>query len=81
MLPLVAAASVVFVVSLAVRNWGVLRPGVEVLLMSGYTGKALERERAPDSAEVLPYQPFRRAELARKIRGALDARDRSQRGG
>jgi signal transduction histidine kinase len=59
------------------REVGGRRPGVKVLLMSGYTAKLLEREVPLGSADVLLYKPFRRIELARRIRAVLDARDRS----
>jgi signal transduction histidine kinase/CheY-like chemotaxis protein len=59
------------------REVGSRRPGVKVLLMSGYTGKLLEREVPLGSADVLLYKPFRRIELARRVRAVLDTRDRS----
>jgi len=59
------------------REIGDRRPGVKVLLMSGYAGKVLEREGPLEPDEVLLYKPFRKIELARRIRAVLDARDRS----
>jgi CheY-like chemotaxis protein len=59
------------------REVGDRRPGVKVLLMSGYAGKILEREGPLEPGEVLLYKPFRKIELARRIRAVLDARDRS----
>jgi signal transduction histidine kinase/CheY-like chemotaxis protein len=59
------------------REIGGRRHGVKVLLMSGYTGKLLEREEPLGSTEVVLYKPFRRIDLARRIRAVLDTRDRS----
>ncbi len=54
------------------------RPGLQILLMSGYAAAVLEREGSLGPDEVLLYKPFRKIELARRIRAALDARERSR---
>ena len=49
----------------------VLRPGLRVLYTSGYTANAiLHHSRLDAGAELLP-KPYRRADLARKVRAAL----------
>ena len=48
------------------------RPEVKILLMSGYADETLKREDTPDSADTLLNKPFRRSELASKIRALLD---------
>ena len=53
------------------------QPPVKVLLMSGYAQKVLEREGPLAPGEVLLYKPFRKIELARRIRAVLDTADRS----
>ena len=45
-----------------------LRPGLKVLLTSGYTAEALTKEHGmPDDLEVLP-KPYRHEDLANKLR-------------
>jgi len=50
------------------------RPGIRVVFMSGYGGGGTERVKAPDPGEAVLQKPFRRADLARAVREALDAR-------
>jgi DNA-binding response OmpR family regulator len=48
------------------------RAGIKVLFMSGYAdGAARPRDRLDDGAKLL-NKPFRRRELARQVRQALD---------
>jgi signal transduction histidine kinase len=49
------------------------RPGLRVLFMSGYTKNAVVHDGALDSGTHLLTKPFRKADLARKIRLVLDA--------
>jgi CheY-like chemotaxis protein len=49
------------------------RPGVKVLLMSGYAPKELVNDGQLGSSEALLNKPFRKIELARKIRSVLDS--------
>jgi CheY-like chemotaxis protein len=51
-----------------------LRPGVPVLLMSGYTGDVLAQRGGLGSANGLIEKPVTPAELLRRIREALDQR-------
>jgi CheY-like chemotaxis protein len=45
-----------------------IRPGLKVLLTSGYTAEALTKEHGmPDDLEVLP-KPYRHEDLANKLR-------------
>ena len=48
------------------------RPDLKVLLTSGYAGFDTSSGRAATEFPVLP-KPYRRAELARRVRAALDA--------
>lgn len=48
------------------------RPEVKILLMSGYADETLKREDPSDSADAFLNKPFRRNELASKIRALLD---------
>jgi CheY-like chemotaxis protein len=48
-------------------------PRIKVLYMSGYTENAIIHHGRLDADATLPRKPFRRAELARKARAALDA--------
>jgi PAS domain S-box-containing protein len=50
----------------------VVRPGVPVLLMSGYTGDALSRLNLDQQAERFLEKPFTPAALATKVRALLD---------
>jgi signal transduction histidine kinase len=52
---------------------GMLRPGLRSLYMSGYTSSALD-QFAASGGEALLTKPFRKAELARRVRLRLDAR-------
>jgi PAS domain S-box-containing protein len=49
-----------------------LRPGIKVLLTSGYSGTILKDDASSD--KVLPFisKPYRRAELANRLRAVLD---------
>jgi CheY-like chemotaxis protein len=47
-----------------------LKPGIKVLLTSGYTGEELARQRA-DAALPLIEKPFRQADLAARLREVL----------
>jgi CheY-like chemotaxis protein len=49
------------------------RPGVKVLLMSGYAPTELVNDGQLESSEALLNKPFRKIELARKIRSVLDS--------
>jgi signal transduction histidine kinase len=51
---------------------GKLRPGLRSLYMSGYTASALDQFTAA-GGEALLTKPFRKAELARRVRLRLDA--------
>jgi signal transduction histidine kinase len=55
------------------REVGVRRPEVEVAFMSGYSADVFSGDGARDDDAVLLRKPFKRAELARKIRTILDA--------
>ena len=45
-----------------------IRPGLKILLTSGYTAEALAKEHGiPDDLEVLP-KPYRHEDLAHKLR-------------
>ena len=48
------------------------RPDVKVLLMSGYAAEVLLEEGELAPGTELLHKPFRKAELARKVRSALD---------
>jgi signal transduction histidine kinase len=50
-----------------------LRPGLKVLYMSGYTADVIQRQGGLEPGIQLVNKPFRRVELARKIRSVLDA--------
>jgi len=47
-------------------------PALKVLLMSGYPDKALEQAGAVEDRYELIAKPFEKAELARRVRAALD---------
>jgi PAS domain S-box-containing protein len=51
------------------RGW---QPGVRVLFMSGYATDLLGDRDRPDAAGELLNKPFHRAELAERVRSALD---------
>jgi hypothetical protein len=49
-----------------------MRPGVKILLTSGYTGEALTRHK-PDSLNLpIIAKPFRQADLGARLRKLLD---------
>jgi two-component system cell cycle sensor histidine kinase/response regulator CckA len=52
-----------------------LRPGLKVLLMSGYAGDLIARHRSTDPQMMLIEKPFTRHELLEKIRSALHTGD------
>ncbi len=47
-------------------------PGIQVLYMSGYTEDAIVHHGRLDADAALLQKPFRRADLARAVRKALD---------
>jgi CheY-like chemotaxis protein len=51
-----------------------LAPELKVLFMSGYTHDALSREGAVDDAVNIITKPFRKVDLAAKIRAVLDGK-------
>jgi CheY-like chemotaxis protein len=51
----------------------VLRPGIRMLLMSGYAGAATSHLGAPGSNIAFIQKPFLPAQMARKVRDVLDA--------
>jgi signal transduction histidine kinase len=57
-----------------VKEAGLLRPGLKVLFMSGYAQNALDDVGAEGGGALL-MKPFRKADLARRIRQLLDAAD------
>lgn len=50
-----------------------IRPGLKILLTSGYTGEALARHRGGDVNLPLIAKPFRQSELAAKLRDVLES--------
>ena len=52
-----------------------LAPDLKVLFMSGYTRDALTREGTVDDDVHIIMKPFRKVDLAAKIRAVLDGRD------
>ena len=56
------------------RRARTLRPGLPVLLTSGYTARALSEEHGVGDDFPLLLKPYRVAELARALRGALARR-------
>jgi CheY-like chemotaxis protein len=51
-----------------------LRPGIAVLYTSGYTQDAVQHDGRPEPGTHLLSKPYRRDELARKVRLVLDER-------
>jgi two-component system, cell cycle sensor histidine kinase and response regulator CckA len=49
-----------------------VRPGIKVLLMSGYTAAVLAKRGAPKHNMPLITKPFTRIDLAGKVRGVLE---------
>jgi PAS domain S-box-containing protein len=49
------------------------RPGVNVLFTSGYTEDAIVHRGRPDPGALLLAKPYRKVELARMVRTAIDA--------
>jgi len=54
------------------KRVGVLRPGVKILYMSGYTDDALVRGHGFDEGSAFLQKPFSRAALTAKVREVLD---------
>jgi CheY-like chemotaxis protein len=50
-----------------------IRPGIKVLLTSGYTGEALSRHTEADEVFPLVAKPFRQQELAVRLREVIEA--------
>jgi two-component system cell cycle sensor histidine kinase/response regulator CckA len=50
----------------------VLRPGIKVLYMSGYTNDAVLRRGLLDAGVAFLQKPFSRNEVARRVRELLD---------
>ena len=50
------------------------RPGIKVIFLSGYTENAIVHHGRLDAGVHLLHKPFRKADLARKVRTALDSR-------
>jgi FixJ family two-component response regulator len=50
-----------------------LRPGMPVLFTSGYTENAIVHHGKLDSGILLLAKPYRKSELARMIRRAIEA--------
>jgi FixJ family two-component response regulator len=48
-----------------------MRPGMAVVLMSGYPEGTIAATGQPPPGQILLSKPFRRAELARVVRTAL----------
>jgi len=48
-----------------------IRPGLPVLVISGYAGDVLERQSPSEDVEFLP-KPFAIRTLAQRLRGLLD---------
>ena len=55
------------------KQVGLLRPGVKVLYMSGYTDAVLIQGHGFDETTAFLQKPFSRASLAAKVREVLDA--------
>ena len=53
------------------------RPEVKLLLMSGYAADVLLKEGDLSPGTDLLHKPFRRAELARRVRAALEGNERT----
>jgi DNA-binding response OmpR family regulator len=49
-----------------------LRPGLKVLYVTGFTGDELQRQGMDTGEADVLMKPFRAAELARRVRAALD---------
>jgi len=49
------------------------RPGIKVLLMSGYPDKVLHHHDLPDGEVEVLAKPFRKRKLAQKVRSALNS--------
>ena len=48
-------------------------PGLRILYMSGYTANAIVHHGRLDEGVMLLSKPFRRADLAQKVREAIDS--------
>ena len=55
------------------KRVGVLRPGIKVLYMSGYTDDALIRDHGLDESFAFLQKPFSQGSVASKVREVLDS--------
>jgi two-component system, cell cycle sensor histidine kinase and response regulator CckA len=60
-----------------VRQMTPLRPGLQVLYISGYTDEAIVHHGIPESGAAFLQKPFLPDALARKVREVLDSRSKS----
>ncbi len=56
-----------------------VRPGIKVLYVSGYTNNAIVHHGVPDSDVAFPQKPFTNDILARRVREVLDSVKRERR--
>ena len=56
-------------------------PGIAIVYMSGYTENSIVHQGVLDEGVLLISKPFTKAELARMIRGAIDAKEPGNRNG
>ena len=54
------------------QRLGVVKPGVKVLFMSGYTADVIAQRGVLDEGVQFLSKPFTRDDLARKVREMLD---------
>jgi len=60
-----------------VRQMAPLRPGMNVLYISGYTDEAVVHHGIPETGAAFLQKPFLPDALARKVREVLDSRSTS----
>lgn len=53
------------------REARLMRPGIGILLTSGYTDAAVREQGSLEAGTLLLKKPYRRRELAEKVRAAL----------